>query len=150
MIENPLPASPQTLKAKGRGMSRQKYQRPEVYQWTGKGGEKFWKAEWRQYIIGRDDPKHRAATWPCSRFTKSKAQEECDRIVREETDGPQLGRMAVRLLASSGNRCSCRRSSFGELRTRRLRYRSAWKELDFYLLPESRCRTLLSSTSIPF
>jgi integrase len=68
-------------------MSRHRYQRPEVYLWTGKGGDKFWKAEWRQYIEGRPKPKHRSATWPCGRYTKTKAQEECDRLVREETGG---------------------------------------------------------------
>jgi integrase len=68
-------------------MSRHRYQRPEVYLWTGKSGEKFWKAEWRQYIEGRAKPKHRSATWPCNRYTKTKAQEECDRVVREETGG---------------------------------------------------------------
>ena len=69
-------------------MSRRRYQRPEVYAWKGKSGDKFWKAEWRQYIEGQAKPKHRAQTWPCSKFTKSKAQEECDRLVREETSGP--------------------------------------------------------------
>ena len=68
-------------------MPRSRYQRPEVYRWIGKSGEKFWKAEWRQYIDGRPKPKHRAMTWPCSEYTKSKAQEECDRMVREETGG---------------------------------------------------------------
>jgi len=68
-------------------MSRSKYQRPEVYAWKGKSGEKFWKAEWRQYIAGRPKPKHRAATWLCSKYTKGQAQEACDRLVREETGG---------------------------------------------------------------
>jgi len=40
-----------------------------------------------QYIEGRPKPKHRAMTWPCSEYTKSEAQEGCDRIVREETGG---------------------------------------------------------------
>lgn len=70
-------------------MPRQKYQRPEVYAWVGKSGEKFWKAEWRVYIEGRPKPKHRAQTWPQSRYTKTKAQEACDKLVREETDGYQ-------------------------------------------------------------
>lgn len=68
-------------------MSRVKYQRPTVKLWTGKSKQKFWKAEWRVYIEGRPKPKHRAQTWPCSDYTKTKAQEECDRIVREETGG---------------------------------------------------------------
>jgi integrase len=68
-------------------MSRSKYQRPTVKLWVGKGGEKFWKADWYVYIEGRQKPKHRAKTWPCRLFTKSKAQQECDRIVREETGG---------------------------------------------------------------
>ena len=75
------------LKSRGLHMPRTKYQRPEVYRWTGQGGEKFWKAEWRQYIEGRPKPKHRAATWPCVGYTKARAQEECDRLVREETGG---------------------------------------------------------------
>ena len=75
------------LKARGIHMSRSKYQRPEVHLWIGNSGEKFWKAEWRVYIEGRPKPKHRAMTWPCSRFTKTKAQQECDRTVREETGG---------------------------------------------------------------
>jgi integrase len=75
------------LKTRGRHMSRAKYQRPEVYAWKGKSGLKFWKAEWRQYIDGRAKPKHRAFTWLCSKYTKAKAQEECDRLVREETGG---------------------------------------------------------------
>jgi hypothetical protein len=78
---------PQLPAAKGRTMSRHRYQRPEVYLWTGKGGDKYWNAEWRQYIEGRPTPKHRSATWPCGRYTKSKAQEACDRLVREETGG---------------------------------------------------------------
>jgi integrase len=55
--------------------------------WRGKSGEKFWKAEWRLYVEGHEKPKHRAQTWPCSRYTKSKAQEECDRMLRDETGG---------------------------------------------------------------
>lgn len=27
-------------------------------------------------------------TWPTSRYTKTQAQEQCDKLVREETDGP--------------------------------------------------------------
>ena len=75
------------LKSRGLHMPRTKYQRPEVYRWTGQGGEKFWKAEWRQYIEGRPKPKHRAATWPCAGYSKAEAQAQCDRMVREETDG---------------------------------------------------------------
>jgi integrase len=75
------------LKRRGLKMSRAKYQRPEVHLWKGKGGEKFWKAQWRQYIEGRPKPKHRVMTWLCSDYSKSKAQAECDRIVREETGG---------------------------------------------------------------
>src|ERR1019366_1807904 len=66
------------LKSRGLHMSRSKYQRPEVYLWAGKSGEKFWKAEWRVYIEGRPKPKHRAQTWPCSRYTKAQAQEGSD------------------------------------------------------------------------
>jgi integrase len=78
------------LKSRGRHMSRAKYQRPEVYLWKGKSGEKFWKAEWRVYIEGRPKPKHRAATWPCAEYTKTAAQAECDKAVREETGGPLI------------------------------------------------------------
>jgi len=79
-------------------MSRAKYQRPEVRVWKGKSGEKFWRAEWRQYIEGRPKPRHRVMTWQCSAYSKSKAQSECDRIVREETSGPARadGSMTVR------------------------------------------------------
>jgi integrase len=79
-------------------MPRQKYQRPAVYVWKGKGGEKFWKAEWRQYIEGRPKPKHRSATWPCGQYTKAKAQQQCDQLVREETGGSPRpdGSMTVR------------------------------------------------------
>ena len=75
------------LKARGIHMSRSKYQRPEVHLWIGNSGEKFWKAEWRVYIEGRPKPKHRAQTWPCSKYSKGAAQEQCDRLVREETGG---------------------------------------------------------------
>jgi integrase len=68
-------------------MSRRRYQRPTIYLWTGKT-EKFWKVEWKQYIVGRSKPKHRAMTWPCSRFTKSQAQEAADKLIRGETEGP--------------------------------------------------------------
>jgi integrase len=79
-------------------MSRAKYQRPEVYQWKGRSGEKFWKAEWRQYIEGRPKPKHRAATWPCKDYSKAEAQKACDSLVQEETCGPERpdGSMTVR------------------------------------------------------
>jgi integrase len=79
-------------------MSRRRYQRPTVYLWKGKSGEKFWKVEWRQYIDGRPKPKHRNATWPCTEFTKSAAQAEADKLIREETDGPARadGSMLVR------------------------------------------------------
>jgi integrase len=70
-------------------MSRAKYQRPEVYAWKGKSGEKFWKAEWRLYIEGRPKPKHRAATWPCKDYSKTEAQQACDQLVQEETGGLQ-------------------------------------------------------------
>jgi integrase len=69
-------------------MPRQKYQRPTVKPWRGKSGEKYWKAEWHVYIEGRPKPKHRAKTWPCRDYSKSEAQEACDKLVREETSGP--------------------------------------------------------------
>ena len=68
-------------------MGRRRFQRPAVHLWKGKSGAKFWKVEFREYIEGRS-PKHRSATWPCSQFTKSQAQEECDKLVGEETRGP--------------------------------------------------------------
>ena len=64
---------PQVLKKRGLQMGRQKHQRPNVKLWKGKSGEKFWKAEWRQYLEGQSKPKHRAQTWPCSEFTKADA-----------------------------------------------------------------------------
>jgi integrase len=84
MVKSPSDL-PRLLKAKGRSMPRRRYQRPTVHLWVSKGGEKFWKAEWKVYIEGRPKPKHRAKTWPCREFTKSKAQELCDQLVREET-----------------------------------------------------------------
>lgn len=77
------------LKAKGRGRSRKKYQRPKVYLVAGKGEgkSKLWRAEWRIRVEGRDKPIHRAKTWPCSQFSKSAAQKECDRLVQDETSG---------------------------------------------------------------
>ena len=114
------------MKSRGLHMSRSKYQRPEVYAWKGKSGEKFWKAEWRQYIEGRPKPKHRAATWPCAEYTKGKAQEECDRMVREETSGPARadGSMTV---------ADFWRKVFFPIRSRRIApntkqsYESSWK-----------------------
>ena len=79
---------PQVLKKRGLQMGRQKHQRPNVKLWKGKSGEKFWKAEWRQYLEGQSKPKHRAQTWPCSEFTKADAQIACDKLVGEETSGP--------------------------------------------------------------
>jgi len=55
---------------------------------VGKSKEKYWRAEWRQYIEGRPKPKHRVVTWPCRDYTKGQAQEKCDAMVREETSGP--------------------------------------------------------------
>ena len=97
MVESPSNL-PQLLKAKGRTMPRRRYQRPSVQLWVGKSGEKFWKAEWRVYIEGRPKPKHRAMTWPCSQFTKSKAQQACDEMAREEAGGVARpdGSMTVR------------------------------------------------------
>jgi integrase len=69
-------------------MSRAKYQRPEVHLWIGKSKTKYWKAEWHVHIEGRAKPKHRLVTWLCSEYTKGQAQDECDRLVREETRGP--------------------------------------------------------------
>jgi hypothetical protein len=97
MVESPVNL-PQLLKAKGRSMSRRRYQHPTVYLWKGKSGQKFWKVEWKQYIAGRPKPKHRAMTWPCSEFAKTAAQAEADKLVRGETDGPPCpdGSMLVR------------------------------------------------------
>jgi integrase len=71
----------------GRQMPRERLQRPEVKSWIGKSGEKFWKGEWRLYIEGRPNPKHRAQTWPQAKYTKSAAQKALDAIVQEETGG---------------------------------------------------------------
>ena len=67
---------------------RRRGQHPKVYLWKGKSGQEFWKADWRQYIEGQPKPRHRSRTWPISEFTKSEAQERCDRLVRAETGGP--------------------------------------------------------------
>lgn len=87
MVKSQL-SFPEVLKAKGRHMPRTKYQRPEVYLWTGKSGQKFWKVEYRIYIEGCDTPKHKAATWPQSQYTKAKAQSVADKLIRDETAGP--------------------------------------------------------------
>jgi hypothetical protein len=97
MVESPSNL-PQLLKAKGRTMPRRRYQRPTVRLWAGKSGEKFWKAEWRQYIAGCAKPKHRAMTWPAKQYTKSQAQEACDQLVREETQGGAAARPDSRML----------------------------------------------------
>lgn len=76
------------LRTRGAHMSRSKYQRPAVKAWTGKSGQKYWRAEWRVYIDGRPKPKHRVETWLCSEYTKTAAQKACDAMVREETGGP--------------------------------------------------------------
>jgi hypothetical protein len=69
-------------------MSRQKYQRPEVYA-TGKR-EKLWRAEWREYSIGQDgteQSRHKSKTWSRANFTKSEAQAECDKLLRDLQQG---------------------------------------------------------------
>ena len=79
---------PQALKARGRSMPRQKYQRPEVYA-TGKR-EKLWKAEWREYYVdqeGNQNFRHKSKTWSRANFTKAEAQTDCDRILRELQQG---------------------------------------------------------------
>lgn len=76
------------LLSRGRHMPRTKFQRPTVHLWKGKSGEKFWKVDYYVYIEGRATPKHCAKTWRCSEYTKAKAQEAADKLVRQETSGP--------------------------------------------------------------
>jgi integrase len=69
-------------------MSRQKYQRPEVYA-TGKR-EKLWKGEWREYYVdsdGNECSRHKSRTWGRSNFTKAEAQAELDKLLREQHQG---------------------------------------------------------------
>lgn len=82
---------PYALLARGRAMSRQKYQRPEVYA-TGRR-EKLWRGEWREYYIGADGKeksRHKSKAWSRANFTKAEAQTELDRIIREaQAGGPK-------------------------------------------------------------
>jgi integrase len=63
------------------------YQRPSVHKKVQKGGAAVWFGEWRSKVAGRDRPLHRTQSWPCKDFTKSEAQDELDKLVREETRG---------------------------------------------------------------
>jgi len=88
MLESPVNHLPRLLKAKGRSMSRQKYQRPEVYA-TGKR-EKLWKGEWREYYIdaeGKEQSRHKSKTWSRANYTKAEAQAELDVLLRELQQG---------------------------------------------------------------
>lgn len=79
---------PRRLRAKGRSMPRQKYQRPEVYA-TGKR-EKLWKVEYREYYIdadGKEQSRHKSKTWSRSEYTKSQAQAACDKFLAELQEG---------------------------------------------------------------
>jgi|SRR5579871_301790 len=87
MIESP-DNLPRLLRAKGRSMPRQKYQRPEVYA-TGKR-EKLWKGEWREYFVGADGQEHsrqKSKTWSRAQYTKSEAQAAFDALMRELQQG---------------------------------------------------------------
>lgn len=75
------------VKSVGKHMPRQKYQRPKVKAWIGKGGTKYWKVDYFVYLAGREKPKHKAKTWLQKEFTKSAAQEEADKLIREQTSG---------------------------------------------------------------
>src|SRR5258708_5258777 len=71
------------LRSRGKHMSRAKYQRPEVYL-TGKR-EKLWKAEYREYYTdqhGKEQSRHKSATWSRGKFTKAEAQAACDALIR--------------------------------------------------------------------
>ena len=86
MIESAV-SLPRLLKAKGRSMSRQKYQRPEVYL-TGK--RPVWKGEWKEYYTNADGKQayhHRAQTWPRATYTKAEAQAKLDDLLRELQQG---------------------------------------------------------------
>lgn len=79
---------PGILKSKGRSMPRKKYQRPEVH--AAGRREKLWRAEWREYYIdpqGNQRSRHKSKTWCRQRFTKTEAQAELDRILRDLQQG---------------------------------------------------------------
>src|SRR5260370_42271043 len=67
---------------------RQKYQRPTVH-----ACGKLWKARYREYFInadGKEDFRHKAATWTKADHTKGEAQAKCDaRRRRLRQGGPK-------------------------------------------------------------
>jgi integrase len=70
-------------------MPRQKYQRPEVYA-TGTR-EKLWKVEYREYFIGADgkqQSRHKSASWSRTTHTKGQAQVKADKLLQELSAGP--------------------------------------------------------------
>jgi len=87
MIESPNHL-PRLLKAKGRSMPRQKYQRPEVHL-RGKR-KKVWKGEWKEYYIDADGKQayhHRSERWPQKTHTKADAQAKLDAKLNQMQQG---------------------------------------------------------------
>lgn len=72
-----------TLKARGRHMPRQRFQRPEVRK-IGTGRKQQWGCDYFIYLKDGDDEKrvHKVGKFGfCSKVTKGKAQEACDRFM---------------------------------------------------------------------
>jgi integrase len=72
-----------TLKAKGRHMPRQRFQRPEVRK-MGSGRKQQWGCDYFVYVKDGDTERrmHKVGRFGfCSRVTKGKAQECCDRLM---------------------------------------------------------------------
>lgn len=70
------------------GMGHCRYQRPEVYA-SGKR-EKLWKGEWREYYIdaeGKEQSRHKSKAWSRANYTKAQAQEELDKLIRDQQQG---------------------------------------------------------------
>jgi integrase len=68
---------------------RQKYQRPAVFA-TGVR-EKLWKLEYREYFLdsaGKEQSRHKSATWSQANFTKAQAQVAADKLLLELQRGP--------------------------------------------------------------
>jgi integrase len=64
---------------------RQKYQRPTVH-----ACGKLWKARYREYFTnadGKEDFRHKAATWTKAAHTKGEAQVKCDAMMLELSQG---------------------------------------------------------------
>lgn len=73
-----------TLKSKGRHMPRQRFQRPEVRKMGSSGRKQQWGCDYFIYVKEGDNERrvHKVGHFGfCSRVTKGKAQEACDRFM---------------------------------------------------------------------